>query len=198
MTDFIGYVIIPESLLHQAGGRSSIGGFKGKYASEDRHCLIWNETLIAYVRADGKECYLGTKGIKKIGKYAFKGVYRYAMCFVRLSEGIEEIADYAFYWHINDFNGIELPGSLKKIGRSVFNDCLHVQYICCQATVPPAVDGDFDFYYSDKIKAIYVPEPSVELYKEADGWSEHASKIEGYTWHSEESSPLFTVDLWPY
>lgn len=116
---------------------------------------------------------------------------------LRISEGVEEIADSAFMWHPNDFNCLELPGSLKRIGYRTLQDCWHLKYIACRAETPPMVDRILFTSDVDELR-IFVPEQSLELYRSADVWKEFADRIEGFVWRNENDSPIFTSDIWPY
>lgn len=198
---FRGYVIVPDDatfIPEEFGCDCMARGYKGKYASEDNHCLIYNETLIDYARGDGGSSYLTPKGIKRIGRNAFSGTYMVrVLSNLRISEGVEEIAYEALGFHMNDFEAIELPASLKKIDPYAFSDCAHLQYICCQAQTPPLLESSFRFA-SNALKTIYVPEESVAVYQEAEGWNAYGSKIKGATWEDEHDSPLFSDEMWPY
>ena len=161
------------------------GGYKGKYASADNHCLVYEGTLIDYVRGDGKSSYQTPEGIRRIGRNAFSGAYMYlALTNLRLSEGVEEIAEDGFGFHFNDFKVIELPSTLKSIGADAFADCQHIRYICCQALTPPLMEGTAGLQASNMqtLETIFVPEESEELYRNAGGWSVFAGKIHGTTW----------------
>lgn len=198
---FRGYVIVPDdaSFIPEGFGCDyNAKGYKGKYASEDNHCLIYNETLIDYTRGEGGSSYLTPKGIKRIGRYAFSGAYmQRVLSNLRISEGVEEIASEAFGFHYNDFEVIELPASLKTISSYAFADCAHIQYICCQAKTPPVMDNYFKFT-TNRLKTIFVPEESVELYKEAMGWKTYGNRLYGVNWKDEDYSPVFSDDMWPY
>lgn len=205
MSGFAGYVIVPDDAASIPEGfradSKTTKGYKGKFASSDNHCLIYEGTLIDYVRGDGASSYQTPEGIRKIGRYAFGGAYMYlTLTNLRLSEGVEEIAENGFGFHFNDLKVIELPSTLKKIGTNAFVDCQHIQYICCQALIPPDMAGTAGLQtnYMQTVETIYVPKESEELYKNAEGWSLFASEIYGVTWPDTDFSPLFSDDMWPY
>lgn len=198
---FCGYVIVPDDatfIPEEFGCDCMAKGYKGKYASEDNHCLIYNGTLIDYARGDGGSSYMTPKGIKRIGREAFSGTYMVlVLSNLRISEGVEEISYNALGFHLNDFNVIELPASLKKIDANAFLDCAHLQYICCQAQTPPALERSFKFA-TNVLKTIYVPEESVAKYQQAEGWNVYGNRIKGATWKDEHDSPIFSDEMWPY
>ena len=73
--------------------------------------------------------------------------------------------------------GITLPASLTSIGGGAFNGCSSLQYIRIEATTPPTLSNTDAI--PSKIRAIYVPDASVEAYQAATNWSSFASKIKG-------------------
>lgn len=201
---FKGFLVFPDDAIIPDDSSFAdnlpyyLAGFKGKYASDDHHCLISDHTLVSYMRGGAKQSYQTPKGIRKIGAAAFRGVYMYPkIANLRISEGVEEIADSAFMWHPNDFNCLELPGSLKRIGYRTLQDCWHLKYIACRAETPPMVDRILFTSDVDELR-IFVPEQSLELYRSADVWKEFADRIEGFVWRNENDSPIFTSDIWPY
>ena len=205
LTGFAGYVVVPDdapSIPENFGADiKTAKGYKGKYASADNHCLVYEGTLIDYVRGDGKSSYQTPEGIRRIGRNAFSGAYMYlALTNLRLSEGVEEIAEDGFGFHFNDFKVIELPSTLKSIGADAFADCQHIRYICCQALTPPLMEGTAGLQASNMqtLETIFVPEESEELYRNAGGWSVFAGKIHGTTWPDTDFSPVFSDDMWPY
>lgn len=68
----------------------------------------------------------------------------------------------------------------ESIGNYIFYDSsLSTFIIYCEAVNPPTLSGRFDYSYSTTNPyRIYVPESSVQAYKEASGWSVYADVIE--------------------
>ena len=73
--------------------------------------------------------------------------------------------------------GITLPDTLTSIGGGAFNGCKSLQYIRIEATTPPTLSNTDAI--PPTIRAIYVPDASVEAYQAATNWSSFASKIKG-------------------
>ena len=74
---------------------------------------------------------------------------------------------------------ITLPASLTSIGNYAFQNCLSLQYICIEATTPPTLDSNVfkNSTIAAKTGTIYVPDDSVDAYKEATNWSTYADII---------------------
>ena len=62
-----------------------------------------------------------------------------------------------------------LPASITQIQYYAFNNCSALQSLVCHAAVPPTL-GSNVFAGTPETMVVYVPESSVDLYKEADGW----------------------------
>ena len=78
-----------------------------------------------------QEIYFSS-GVRKIDKQAFKGCI--ALHKVHLNEGLESIEDEAF--SNTSICQIELPKSLKHIGKRVFDDCYHLLEIINKSDIP--------------------------------------------------------------
>lgn len=73
--------------------------------------------------------------------------------------------------------GIELPSSIVSIGDRAFYHC-YLEYVICNAIVPPSL-GIYAFGLSiNPLGYIYVPSASVNTYKSASGWSDYADRIQ--------------------
>lgn len=97
---------------------------------------------------------------------------------VRLDEGLESIANDAFYG--NMMYSLVVPKSLKECAGDSFGFVLLDLYIC--ADTPPTVcalsfmaemsSGGWPFGDPNHIPNVYVPEGSIDKYKAAKGWNE--------------------------
>ena len=113
-------------------------------------------------------------GVTSIGNYAFNGCT--SLAGITLPASLTSIGDYAFR-NCTSLAGITLPASLTSIGGGAFNGCSSLQYIRIEATTPPTLSNTDAI--PSKIRAIYVPDASVEAYQAATNWSSFASKIKG-------------------
>lgn len=137
--------------------------------------------------------------VTEIGSYAFSGCRNLEI--INIPEKLITIQAYAFencvdlsgWWvfgnhlqTISDsaFNGafhddvtsINLPSTITEIDSHAFYECWSLNSITVNATVPPTL-GEHAFDDIDQDFGINVPEESVDLYKNAEGWSTYASHI---------------------
>lgn len=90
---------------------------------------------------------------------------------LKLAEGTLTIADYAFQ-HCDELISITIPSSIVYIGKKVFKDCTNLSCIYVAAATPPtAFDDSFINYEAD----LFVPAPSIDIYKSTAPWSNFAS-----------------------
>lgn len=117
---------------------------------------------------------------------------------VIIGDDITQIGSHAFY--NNTITSVEIPDSVQLLGEDAFYGCTLLEYatigtgiitintgafgactslaiLTVEATTPPALDGDLfpDLVFNG---TIYVPAESVNAYKTASNWSNHASKIQ--------------------
>lgn len=69
---------------------------------------------------------------------------------------------------------VVLPETLTSIGNATFYNSSKIEYIVCQPTTPPTLDGSA---FNGTSCIIYVPDASVNAYKTATNWSKFASRI---------------------
>lgn len=72
-----------------------------------------------------------------------------------------------------------MPSTITQIGISAFYHCTALQTIIIEAITPPTLCGNVfaDTPIASKTGTIYVPDASVDAYKNASGWSSFASRI---------------------
>ena len=98
------------------------------------------------------------------------------MTSINISLGVSVIGDSVFYG-CSSLTHIEIPKSVYEIGSDAFYGCENLRTVYVSASTPPDLYGGA---FSDCPADIYVPMESVEAYKNAEGWSEYASRIVGY------------------
>ena len=109
----------------------------------------------------------------KVASQAFG--YNSQLKTIILPEGLFGLEDIAFA-HSNYLSGIILPSTVKEIGSSIFDECYALKTLVIFATTPPSLGSLEGSDPLDNLK-IYVPQESINAYKQANGWSTHASKI---------------------
>ena len=155
------FVTIPDGVTtigHYAfNDCSSLKLFSGKIASADGRCLIINGELKSFAPA-GLTQYSIPWGVTSINYGTFHGCTNLTSVVIR--EEVTTIEDWAFYY------------------------CSNLKSVYCYATTPPSLGVHvFDYAPSGNYEIIccniYVPTKSVEAYKTAKYWKNHASYIVG-------------------
>ena len=82
--------------------------------------------------------------------------------------GVSSVPNYCFSGR-DKLVEVILPASITQIQYYAFNNCSALQSLVCHAAVPPTL-GSNVFAGTPETMVVYVPESSVDLYKEADGW----------------------------
>ena len=90
-----------------------------------------------------------------------------------IENGLRIIEELAFGSCLN-LSNVTLPSSVTYIGNSIFSSCVNLMSVTIMATTPPTAESDA-FYATNC--AIYVPEESVDLYKNETNWAQYASRI---------------------
>lgn len=73
---------------------------------------------------------------------------------------------------------VTLPASLTDLGDDTFQDCFFLTDIRCLATNPPTChSGVWEWGFDRSTCTVYVPESSVDDYKQADEWKEMGSIV---------------------
>jgi len=100
-----------------------------------------------------------------------------------LPEALETIGLHAFW--VTDVAVVHIPQNVKEINVTALLDCQYLFEVHCAAAVPPTITGSivgstasYNLFDGSEVPVnIYVPAGSVEAYKNADEWKEHASRI---------------------
>ncbi len=89
---------------------------------------------------------------------------------VTIEEGWEVIEASAFEG-CSSLPEIVLPSTVDSLGVDVFKGCISLARIICYATEPPAIDST-SFTNGHREIPVYVPEESIEAYKNDSIWTE--------------------------
>lgn len=94
---------------------------------------------------------------------------------INLPEGLISIGYQSFY-DCTSLSTITIPKSVKKIGKYAFQACSGLISVTVNAIIPPA--GGEGMFIGTNDCPIYVPEDSVNDYKQAEYWSDYADRIQ--------------------
>lgn len=92
---------------------------------------------------------------------------------VTLSNQITSLMSYCFQY-CRSLEFIELPASIRILGNRLFYGCSRLTAIKVLNPTPPSIEAQ-TFFECDA--QIYVPDESVDLYKNAENWSSISSRI---------------------
>jgi hypothetical protein len=95
---------------------------------------------------------------------------------LRVPEGVTVIANQAAR-EVTSITEVELPSTLVEVRASAFSSITGITRVTCLAATPPSCVSDFtDAVYANA--TLYVPMRSLELYRNAEVWS-NFQHIEG-------------------
>lgn len=97
----------------------------------------------------------------------------------QLNESLTSIGDYAFA-SCGSKDLFTIPSTVTKIGNAAFFQT-PVKTFICKAITPPTVSNIFL-----SCEVLYVPDQSVEAYREASGWSAFADRIKPLSEYREQ------------
>ena len=139
------------------------------------------------------------QGVTTIGKYAFYSWPANNQPLV-IPESVTNIENYAFYnWRANNqplvipnsvtsignfafldwqsnTHPLVIPNSVTSVGRKAFEYWNSVPYVEIQAITPPTL-ASYDAFNNQNDAPIYVPDESVDDYKEATNWVDLSYRI---------------------
>ena len=110
------------------------------------------------------------KKLTTIGNNAFSGNWR-LMGTLEIPENVQTIGNSAFS-QCRSIEGLIFPEGLENIMDGAFNECYGIGSIVCKGSVPAHVQASaFNGVAKDNF-AVEVPEPAVQQYQAAAGWSD--------------------------
>jgi len=101
---------------------------------------------------------------------------------ITVPEKLTTIENSAF-WGCSSLKTIVLPSGIVSIGGEAFYRCSKLAEITVLATVPPILNPSALYIYMDwdakyhSPDSIFVPEESIEDYKQAEGWKQFSDRI---------------------
>lgn len=124
-----------------------------------------------------------TYAVIRIGDSAFESCENLSS--VTIPNGIVSIGSWAFMNNTN-LSTLTIPSSVSLIEGGTFKGCSNLSSITCEATNPPSCPLAYPF--PSTTIPVYVPENSVQAYKNADGWKDFTN--------IQAIPTIKTYDLW--
>ena len=93
---------------------------------------------------------------------------------IDLPKSLTTIGDGAFD-DCHNLTCITIPKNVTSIGDGAFSSCSDLEYIICEAPIPPSVSGSNTFEGVNKRIPVYVPFGTVVDYRAATKWNEFAN-----------------------
>lgn len=140
------------------------------YSSENGTLYSKDKTILYHYPPNKIKLELSSN-VKKIESYAFK---KTAIENLVIPEGVEEIADLAFYWS-ETVKSITLPSSIATIGDSLFMDCNKLEKVILPETIISI--NDFMFHHCISLKSINIPRDCIKVASSAFDGCERLEKI---------------------
>ena len=157
---------------------TSIGNFAFSECSGLKSVIIGNGVETIGDRAFA-HC-VNLKDITLSNTVIYIGYYAFATCYsltdISIPNSVTDIGDWAFYG-CYDLKSITIGSSVRSIGWWAFSGINALTEMTVKATVPPTIDPySFGVYvfgsFVNYTIPVYVPQESLELYKNADVWKE--------------------------
>ena len=146
---------------------SNLKEFKGKFASEDKKCLIVNNEIVAFAPSEITE-YTIPSNVISIGSYTF--------------------------YNCSCLTSVTIPEYITSIGEYAFFDCRNLKSVYCKPTTPPSGNSKMFGNNAANLK-IYVPIASKEAYLSAEDWVYYGQwSIVGYDFEIGRSEYDFKID----
>jgi hypothetical protein len=109
-----------------------------------------------------------TSALQRIGNWAFYNCH--ALQGLEIPEGVTEIGEGAFYG-CTYMENLSLPASMQAIGDNTFSLCTKIKKMFVDAVTPPSIQAK-TFFEVDRKTPVYVPDESVDAYKNDAYWKE--------------------------
>jgi hypothetical protein len=150
----------------------------GPNTSEDHRCIVFGTNLkLLAARRTMPANYSVPDNITSIGDWAFSKCYEIS---VTMGDQVTTLGGYAFA-DCPNLKSVTLSAELKSIGGIGTNPFLgsdNLESIYCRAVMPPSYN-DTQMQEFPKLK-FYVPEQSLELYKNHPSWGLFSKYMVGY------------------
>jgi len=145
------------------------------FDDSDIHRVVYHlidDTIVSDNMFIGTDLYgiILPSTIRNIGKNAFGGIHSICSSGISIPEGVIFTDDSCFAMIRPDGRlKIELPSTLERIGPGLFNASYDLD-ILLYAVTPP-VGADENMFLNSYHIAIYVPDESVDIYRNTPNWN---------------------------
>lgn len=171
-------VTIPNSVT-SIGQASFLGCFRltainvesGNTAYYSENGVLFNKDqtmLVQYSAGKTETTYILPERVKNIAGMAFSGCS--ALMQVTIGNSVTNIGGYAFE-NCSALRQVTIGHSVASIGEHAFYNCSALMQMTVQAVVPPVIEA-YTFDGVSRDIPVYVPDESLEAYREADVWKE--------------------------
>lgn len=96
---------------------------------------------------------------------------------VVLPKNLSSVGKFAFY-ACSALESVEISSSVTSIGDHAFNYCNELTQVYSYIAEPFAINSNVFSATTKENATLYVPQGTLDLYKEADGWKEFANIVE--------------------
>lgn len=96
---------------------------------------------------------------------------------VVLPKNLSSVGKFAFY-ACSALESVEISSSVTSIGDHAFNYCNELTQVYSYIAEPFAINSNVFSATAKENATLYVPQGTLDLYKEADGWKEFANIVE--------------------
>ena len=145
-------------------------------SSVEYESVTYSVTLIgeeAFYDCSGLTSVTIPNSVTEIGSFAFYECT--GLTGIEIPNSVTSIGDEAFSWCTGS-TSVTIGNSVTEIGEYAFSWCTGLTSITCEASTAPTCGFDV-FYGVDKSIPLYVPEESVEEYKDAFQWEDFGDNI---------------------
>ena len=102
--------------------------------------------------------------------------------------GTNDYNTFGVFWNNKRLEFVKIPASVTSIGAYALRACDVLETLVCEPTTPPSLGANA--FAGSKIASgegvIYVPDASVDAYKEATNWSQYQDRIKPLSEYVEE------------
>jgi sorbitol-specific phosphotransferase system component IIA len=132
-----------------------------------------------------------TYQVTDIGAYAFSGIG--SLKKLTISKGVKSIGTGAFQ-NCSNLEKVVLPESLSSIDDYAFDKCNRLTLVMSNSETPVEISDNVFSAYTAKLN---VPVGSADLYRNADGWKQFSTILEGDMLEAEVNGMTYTYVTGP-